>query len=173
LPKALLPIAEKYLYLDLTRSAAPITQEYLESLEQHVNFESILKWVLLPKPLDSETAISQSDLPPETILKGPSSHWLLFKWLREKKGVQKILEVHVEDDGKVSHSDELIVEALKDFDVEIWDWKKRDICSETIYEAAPNVRKLNLYSSGNNAVLRSWCAVDGLAKLKKVCLNTI
>jgi hypothetical protein len=71
-------------------------------------------------------------------LKGPSSHWLLFKWLREKKGVQKILEVHVEDDGKVSHSDELIVEALKDFDVEI------GIGKNAIFAARPSTKLLQM-----------------------------
>jgi hypothetical protein len=42
------------------------------------------------------------------------------------------------------------------------------MCSATIKRAAPNVRHVSLYASGNNAVLRSWSCKEGLAELKKV-----
>ncbi|OJJ42106.1 hypothetical protein ASPZODRAFT_33681, partial [Penicilliopsis zonata CBS 506.65] len=43
--------------------------------------------------------------------------------------------------------------------------RKFDICSDTIFRAAPGVREVYLYSHGNTAVLRGWAAKDGLAKL--------
>jgi hypothetical protein len=66
------------------------------------------------------------------------------------------------------HSDEAIEQALSGFDVEDWDWKKVNICSETIRTVAPNVRYVCLYTDGNNAVLREWSATDGLVLLKEV-----
>jgi hypothetical protein len=91
----------------------------------------------------------------------------IFKWLRDT-GVKRILEIIVDDMGDHPHSDEAIEEAVKGFDVEEWNWKRHDICSQTILRAAQKVRKLHLYSSGNNAVLRSWSGEDGLKGLNYV-----
>jgi hypothetical protein len=104
---------------------------------------------------------------------------IVFNWLA-KNGVKKIIRVIVLDDGDVAHSDEAIEECLTPFKIEVWDWKKPDICSETIFQAAPGVRVVHLYCTGNNAVLRSWSGNEGLAKLKKVggsteldCVNLV
>lgn len=93
---------------------------------------------------------------------------LVFDWLRKEK-VKKVIRVIVMDGGSVPHSDEAIVESLKGLDVEVWDWRKFDICSETIHQAAENVRIVHLYCSGSNAVLRSWSSEQGLVRLEKVC----
>ncbi|KAI1474288.1 subtilisin-like protein [Daldinia eschscholtzii] len=74
------------------------------------------------------------------------------------------LKLH--DLGRKAHGDEAIEKALNGFGVEIWNWKKRDLCFEVIANTAPNVKVINLYWSGNNAVLRGWCAEGGLKKLK-------
>ena len=91
----------------------------------------------------------------------------IFDWLRNTVGVTKIIRVIVEDDPTDFHSDEVIEHSLKGFDVEEWKWFKWDLCIDTILEAAPNVREVNLYWSGNKAILKSWAASDGLASLRQ------
>ncbi|KAF3170663.1 hypothetical protein TWF788_010126 [Orbilia oligospora] len=56
----------------------------------------------------------------------------------------------------------------KGMGIEIWDWRKLDICSDTVREAAPGVRVLHLYSSANKAVLKGWACKDGLRTLKNL-----
>lgn len=116
-----------------------------------------------------------------------------FKWLRDKN-VTNIIKVIVEDrKGSTPHSDQAIETALKEFDVEILDWRKVDIDPRTIWEATrgdrSNLRELHLCKncsarllspstiqaadiftgwSGNNALLRSWSELDGLPKLKNL-----
>lgn len=82
-------------------------------------------------------------------------------------GVIKIIRVVVEDDPADFHSDEVIEHSLRGFDVEEWKWFKWDLCIDTILEAAPNVREVNLYWSGNKAILKSWTAPDGLVSLRQ------
>ena len=71
-----------------------------------------------------------------------------FKWLRDKN-VTNIIKVIVEDrKGSTAHSDQAIETALKEFDVEILDWRKVDIDPRTIWEASrkerSNLRELHL-----------------------------
>ena len=91
----------------------------------------------------------------------------VFNGLREKK-VNTILKVIVDDLVEPSHSDEAIEKALEKMGVEIWDWKKIDLCTEVIQKAAPNVREVHLYWSGNNALLRGWSEEGGLKRLKEL-----
>lgn len=107
--------------------------------------------------------------------KGRTDLVLLFKWLRNEKGVKTILKVIVEDLQEPAHSDEAIEDALEGAGVEDWDWRKTDLCSEVIYKVAPKARIVHLYWSGNNPTLRGWSEAEGLAKLKdleKVILNS-
>ena len=69
--------------------------------------------------------------------------------------------------SKIPHSDEAIELALGSFKVEIWEWQKFDICSETIASAAPDVEQAHLYWSGNNAVLWGWSEAETLKRMKK------
>ncbi|OIW30488.1 hypothetical protein CONLIGDRAFT_630469, partial [Coniochaeta ligniaria NRRL 30616] len=115
--------------------------------------------------------------------------YMVFQWLKEKKGlektgVKKIIEVLVEDgakpDGRADdqegreqkpHSDEVIVECLKDLGVEILDWRRLDIPTDVIVDAAgESVKTLYLYCSGLRAVLQSWADQRGLARLREVGL---
>ena len=100
---------------------------------------------------------------------------VIFNFLREDKKVDRIIHVSVADQDGVAHSDAAIEKALGGFKVEIWDWQKFDICTETIARAAPDVEQVHLYWSGNNAVLRGWSDAEVLkrmGKLKKVYLHT-
>lgn len=91
----------------------------------------------------------------------------IFDRLR-KKGVKTILKVIIDDSVSPAHSDEAIEDALKFMDVEIWDWKRIDLCSEVIFRVASKAREVNLYWSGNNAVLRGWSEEGGLKRLREL-----
>ncbi|KAL6895355.1 hypothetical protein HDV57DRAFT_506859 [Trichoderma longibrachiatum] len=99
---------------------------------------------------------------------------IIFKLLKDK-GVRHIVKVIVFDLEVPSHSDESIERCLSWFEsIEILDWRKVDLCPETIAEACPKVVELHLWWSGNNAILVAWSAPGGLAKLprlKKVHLH--
>lgn len=69
---------------------------------------------------------------------------VVFDWLAHNH-VKKIIRVIVVGDGEISHSDQEIEDALERFEVEVWDWKKLDICSETILKAAGNAREVHLH----------------------------
>lgn len=114
--------------------------------------------------------------------------YLVFHWLKQRKGadmagVKKIIQVVVEDGVKPDsggadsqelrehrqHSDRVIVECLKDLDVEVFDWRRLDIPADVIVEAAgKSVKTVYLYCSGLRAVLQSWADQNGLARLEEV-----
>lgn len=45
-------------------------------------------------------------------------------------------------------------------------WKKIDLSPEVIRKAAPDVREIHLYWSGQDSVLRGWSEEEGLPQLK-------
>lgn len=87
----------------------------------------------------------------------------LFDWLRYRKDVDRILRVTVED-LDVPHSDFAIEKCLEHFGVESLDWRKIDLCPETICKIGGELRDISLRWSGKNAVLRGWSEQEGLAK---------
>ncbi|RSL53150.1 hypothetical protein CEP54_010535 [Fusarium duplospermum] len=122
--------------------------------------QNILK--IFSPSLDSKQTIKKGHRGPDA-----EDARTVFEWLR-LNGVMKVIRVAILDDFDTPHSEETIETALKGFDVEELDWMKKDICSETIRCAAPNVRILHLYWSGSNPVLRAWSEPDGLARLAKL-----
>lgn len=105
------------------------------------------------------TWFSKSEHSP--IQRGLSDLIAVFDWLR-RNNVTKIIRVMVIDDGDPSHSDKSIVKALEGFDVEQWDWKRLDLCTDVIWRSTSVVQEISLYSTGNNAVLRGWASPQGL-----------
>jgi len=83
-------------------------------------------------------------------------------------GVKRIMHLDVDEDINRPHSDKVIIEALAGHYIEELSWKKTDMCS-SILTSAPTIQSVQLYSSGNHAVLRSWSAEDGLLSLPRVC----
>lgn len=168
---------EKRVYFDLsTTLETNLTYEYFQSLSQHVRFETILHHVDLPsisvqkgdnwfksrpefeerfKAIRDLTGVGRADFPK------------VFMWLRNN-GVQKILDIHAVDSFETPHCDEAIELSIQGFHVEVLNWERVDISSDVFYNAAPDVRELYLYSSGNNEILRGWSSMDGLPRLKKV-----
>ncbi|KAK3356686.1 hypothetical protein B0T25DRAFT_603209 [Lasiosphaeria hispida] len=89
----------------------------------------------------------------------------VFRWLRAKN-VRTIIEAIVIDHSGIN-SDEMIEEALGEFHVQEWDWKKVDLCTDVVSACSKEVRVVTLYSSGNNAVLKGWASDQGLACKEK------
>ncbi|KAK7409057.1 hypothetical protein QQX98_008761 [Neonectria punicea] len=162
------------LYFDLS-GHANITQTGFENLMSKLKFEEILQYVAIPRisvevnmhtPNSKRSRVggSRSSKPDGA---GRRDLCYIFERLR-KKGVKTILKVIVDDSVAPAHSDEAIESALKLMDVEVWDWKKTDLCSEVIRKVASRVREVHLYWSGNNAVLRGWSEEGGLKTLPEL-----
>jgi len=163
---------EKQIYFDLCDYLSlTITEEHIANGFAHLKFEDILQYVAFPSMKLEEKPIPQSRLLKKPAKlpdgNGRSDMVFLFDFLR-KKGVRRIIRVIVDDKLKPAHSDEAIERALGGLRVEIWDWQKFDLCTETIFSAAPDARKVCLYWSGNNAVLSGWSEQGGLKRLGKL-----
>ena len=91
----------------------------------------------------------------------------MFDMLRER-GVKQILKVTVRDDHERPCTDRVIRRCLDGFDIRYLDWDKRDLCIDVVRAACPKIAELTLYSSGRQAVLRSWTAPSGLCGLNQV-----
>ncbi|KAF3223873.1 hypothetical protein TWF679_000306 [Orbilia oligospora] len=170
-------VEEKQICLNLEeKTSRAIDVDYLEVLKrQDGEFKSILEFVKLPgapaREKGSDRKLHKSSRNMKNSFNG-DQYIKIFEWL-EKEGVTKIFRVQVDEIGEslsfqtVPHSNFAIRSCLKPFDVEEFNWRKYDVCSETILEAAPNAKIVHLYSSGNTAVLRGWASPDGLCQLKK------
>jgi len=90
----------------------------------------------------------------------------VFFWLR-KNGVCKIVRVTVIDYGEASHSDSAIKKALKEFEIEYWNWKKVDLSSQVMEECSRTVREVSLYWTGNHAVMMGWASPEGFCNHEK------
>ncbi|RPA83223.1 hypothetical protein BJ508DRAFT_74945 [Ascobolus immersus RN42] len=136
----------------------------LDRIVLNLEYESVLEYVALPKPIHSP-----SDPSTDPTKSGVDVYPHLFnEWLREQKGVKKIFEVFVDDSLDTPHTDKSILESLSNFDVEIWKWMKLDICPSIIAKAAPNVRKVYLACNTKKSVLQGWTCKDGLLSLKRL-----
>jgi hypothetical protein len=91
-----------------------------------------------------------------------------FKQLKERHKLEGIM--HLQVDESIDHPcpDEVIESALNGINIHMLDWRKTDMSSMVVINAAPNVRSLHLYSSGNHAVLMGWSAPEGLPSLPHV-----
>ena len=170
-----------------------LNKSYIENMraQSGMLFESVLDFVKLPywrpsmpksakptaKPLDQAAQPTDPVCEPEISTSvDPDPYTAIFDWLWSCK-VRKIFTVEVNDDGPEPHTNASIREALRggkdgkatrNFEVEVWKWKKFDICCETVVTAAPDAREVHLYSHGNTAVLRGWANGTRLAKMNKV-----
>lgn len=90
----------------------------------------------------------------------------IFNFLRER-GVQRVKAVKVQDCVIHPHSSSTIKACLEKFDVYSLDWRKHDMSLIHVKDFAPNIQRLNLYSSGNEDILHYWAEI-GVPRLKKV-----
>ena len=145
-----------------------ITEEQIDKGYAPLEFESVLQYVAFPNLRIKKTPLryrqGKRAIPDGN---GRDDMIVLFQFLRRKK-VERIVRVIVADKDEIAHSDEAVENALGGLEVEIWDWQKFDICTETIATAAPDVEEIHLYWSGNNAVLWSWSEEEVLKRMKKL-----
>jgi len=148
-----------------------LSPEMIKKNYAFLKFESTLQYVALPNlsPIYTNSSVDMAtDKDIETEILKPTHYYTIFKWLKDVGNVKEILRIIVEDDPEHPHDDETIERTIKGLGVEVWDWKKYDISSETIRIAAPDVREVYLYTTGNSAVLLGWSDQDGLRNLKNV-----
>lgn len=168
---------EKQVFLTLDDET--ICSELLEKQSSHYRLDKLLKAVHIL----NNNQIQWDDKNKEALkianswrCPGNTDLFMVFHWLKDRRdgrpGVKKVFEVMVEDlsySEKGPHSDRAIVECLKELKVETWDWRRMDIPTEVIAEAAgEHVKTLFLYCSGLKAVLQSWSDTKGLVNLKSV-----
>lgn len=146
-----------------------MTQQFFDYMST-IKFEPYLQYVYIPnlRVRDVKNEEPRVEREPWWRSKSRKDYFYIFSWLKTSRRVKRILSLVVKDDPVNFHGDEVIEEAVKEFDIETWDWMKPDMCSDTILAAAKNVRDLTLHWSGNRAVLNSWSAPKGLASLRKV-----
>ncbi|KAL8743053.1 MAG: hypothetical protein Q9190_004554 [Brigantiaea leucoxantha] len=92
----------------------------------------------------------------------------VLNWLK-KKGVNEIIELTVPDRLVNSHSELEIGEYVKDFEVEVLNWRFLDM-SISIFEdpkTRGRIRELHLYSSGKRAVISHWLSEGGVVSMPK------
>ncbi|KAI0545272.1 hypothetical protein F4679DRAFT_599833 [Xylaria curta] len=146
----------------------------LRNLKTFLHFDNIIAHVIIPKLGERENeSQNQGDSRQYPVTKlqtdiAPKEAVIAVFDLLRKCGVTKIVQVTVEDCGNPPYDDDTIEAALSGFDVDNWDWRTQDICAETIIQVAPNAKTLKLYPSGNNGVLQSWSASDGLVQLSQL-----
>ncbi|KAI0182073.1 hypothetical protein GGR52DRAFT_527302 [Hypoxylon sp. FL1284] len=150
-----------------------INKDFVAGLSETVQFrlDTTLEYVSLRRDLPASYPL----IPPvrDNTSQERNPYQSVFSWLQNDCHVEKIFSIIIEDLVPYPHSDAAIKTALKPFKVEKWDWRKLDISSQTILEAAPETRILNLQSSGNEAVLQSWACKSGLAQLKQLDSITV
>ncbi|KAH6624421.1 hypothetical protein B0J18DRAFT_409874 [Chaetomium sp. MPI-SDFR-AT-0129] len=163
---------KKQIHLDLN-SRTRVTARFLEYMAVK-GLEPYLQYVYIPNLRVVDVRNAELEKQSWWESSGRKDYAYIFNWLKKTVGVTKIIRLVVEDDPADFHSDEVIEHSLREFDIEEWKWFRWDMCIDTIREAAPNVRELYLYWSGNRAVLRSWASrVDGLpalGQLEKICI---
>ncbi|KAL4921648.1 hypothetical protein BDW62DRAFT_114630 [Aspergillus aurantiobrunneus] len=150
-----------HFWFDLGPTAEVFEKQFERDFSHH-QLNSTLQYVAFPHV----SVISDgSGNKPSPDISGRTDMLFFFKWLRESKKVDHILNVIVDDLKQPSHSDEVVEKALENFGVEVLDWRKVDMCPRTIYRIGSNIHTLHLYWSGRNSVLRGWCEANGLARL--------
>ncbi|KAL8306097.1 hypothetical protein RB600_008803 [Gaeumannomyces tritici] len=173
--KELLPSNVGQIHFDLN-PRREVSKDLLEALAGITHFEDTLQYVSIPdlRVIGMELPIDPNEGAQGWWSSNRKDYVYIFDWLRSKAiGVKRILKIVVEDDDHNFHSDEAIEFALRGFKVESWNWMRSDMCSQVIKEAAPGVRDVTLYWSGNNAILRSWAAEGGLPQLEQLRTVTI
>ncbi|KAI1125165.1 hypothetical protein F5Y10DRAFT_13996 [Nemania abortiva] len=149
----------KHICFNLLRNYKPMSEKSLKTGSySRFEFDTALQFVAVgPIAVEKQGEPVASQRRRQDIL-------TLFKWLKDKK-VASIIKVVVDDHKDPLHGDKAIIDALKQFSIEVLDWSKPDLCPETIQAACKDVRELHLSWSGLNGMLLAWGGTDGLANL--------
>ncbi|KAJ5950665.1 uncharacterized protein N7479_009078 [Penicillium vulpinum] len=151
----------KAIFLDLSSKHMSKLNDIQRTL-QSLDFEDMLQSVYIPR-LDRSNGVIEANTARSSI----EDVHKLFNGEKLKR-VRKIFKIVVDDLEKPAYSDATIENTMMGKGVEIWDWRKIDLCPALIRRVAPGVKHLSLYWSGNNVVLRGWSEQDGLVKLREL-----
>ncbi|KAF3766654.1 subtilisin-like protein, partial [Cryphonectria parasitica EP155] len=154
------------LYFDFAGPPSVMMRMFKKTFE-HVKFDPVLQYVAFPS-VKVEEKVDDTSISRRSLGAGRRDMVQFFNWLRKDKKVTRIMKVIVDDSQQPAHSDEAIIEALRDFHVEELHWLKTDLDPITIRTASSEIRELKLRWSGSNATLRGWGEPDGLPKLENL-----
>jgi hypothetical protein len=155
-------------FLDVIKLAADSEQfsdKHPRKALAQISFESTLIYVDIPiTDLPMARSGTKSIQPRSEV-------WHVLHWLRKTRGVEGIYELNVRDSCYLPHNERIIRECLRNFDIEVLDWRRLDLSIRVLFEqdeeASPvcrNLRKLRLYAGGWPA-LAYWTSKEGLAQL--------
>ncbi|KAI0538334.1 hypothetical protein GGR58DRAFT_309029 [Xylaria digitata] len=134
------------------------------SSRYNVDFQPYLKSVTIPNLDHFRTHECAAEI--SHLVGNEVKH--ILDWLRLVKGVRRILKLRVLDSRHRPHSEQTIEEAIKGLDVEELDWKRLDLSTKTVEEAAKRAHTLYLYCSGSWTPIYHWISPGGLESLKAV-----
>ncbi|KAL7921174.1 peptidase S8/S53 domain-containing protein [Trichoderma austrokoningii] len=145
---------------------------HLQDYANLLSYEETLKYATFPA-LDLKT--DDREIFGENI---QYEHREIFKtldWLKHKKKVEHIIELIVLDRLVNPHEETKIGTYVKDFKVEILNWRLLDL-SISVFDdsgcgdnsALQQIRELHLYASGKLSVISHWLSEDGIGSLKNL-----
>lgn len=155
---------------DYSEATADLHTSAFEESYKHMKFDSVLRYVASSRVKlinDAKTAKDEDSSPKGQPGQGRHDLEHLFSWIKQKR-VKYILKVVVDDLQEPPHSDAAIERCLEGLNIETLDWRKRDLCPETLYNACRSVRNLHLQWSGDRGILRTWGDEQGLLRLPKL-----
>lgn len=130
-------------------------------------YEQTLKYVELPS-LDMMVADRESYRQNAYLRADYNEAFRILKWLYER-GVRKIIKLKVPDRLVNPHDDIRMAAFVKEFKVEVLDWKVLDLSISIFKDRGYVLEELHLYSSGKRSVLSHWFNKDdGVESLPKV-----
>ncbi|KAL6918833.1 hypothetical protein FSST1_002859 [Fusarium sambucinum] len=158
------------------------SKQFGEDADSGITFDKVLMYARFPV-----VRVKRSGkLAPVRRAGGRQDMEFFAEWLK-RKGVERILNLQVQEDSQDPHSDESIQIVLRNFTIEHLDWQKPDldpsvICeradisevdqgtwkltsADTLIKPRKDLRHLTLKWSGSNATLRAWSEVRGLPRL--------
>ncbi|SPO02208.1 uncharacterized protein DNG_04881 [Cephalotrichum gorgonifer] len=150
-----------------------VSWKFLEEENSHYKLGTSLKTVFISGTTSIEWGDESQEIREEVDkwgCVGSSDFYIFFKWLKQERKVNRVIEVIVEDlepTGRRPHSDKAIKECLSGLKVETWEWRRMDIPADVIFNTCgEHISTLYLYCSGLKAVLQSWADSNGLVRLK-------
>lgn len=163
------------LCFDLSRfnSQAYPVSHFVRSLIHHsenvnlLSYEHTIKYAEFPA-LDLNPEHTES-FGPEGLVEHTEVFEIL-EWLRKVKRVQEIIQLKVPDRLVSPHNEKGIATLVRDFRVEVLDWRFLDM-SISIFEdveTRERIKELHLYSSGKRAAISHWLSAEGVRSLEKV-----
>lgn len=135
---------------------------------QHLlSYEKTLRYAEFP-PLDMIVEERESFKDGGYLRSNHTEVFSIFDWL-EEKGVETIIKLKVPDRLVNPHDELKMAQAVEKFKAEVLDWKVPDLSISTLADdTKQQITALNLYSTGNRAVISHWFSPEGIYQLKRV-----